>query len=194
MVAVAGLLSFAAPHRSRADQRSLPVLTRCGVLHDAIEWARLIFQARRELPGVTAVASQVLLVDRRLAQAKEALRHGCPRRPGPRPPTTTVTRPGATRTRPPAMATGRRQPPTWIEVSPDTKAAEQAPPAPAPLARCRDGGYRVSPGPCRSGRAGVATEARHDLERRWLRGPGAGCKGSCPGWRWRQIVEPAPAA
>jgi hypothetical protein len=121
MVAVAGLLSFAAPHRSRADQRSLPVLTRCGVLHDAIEWARLIFQARRELPGVTAVASQVLLVDRRLAQAKEALRHGCPRRPGPRPPTTTVTRPGATRTRPPAMATGRRQPPTWIEVSPDTR-------------------------------------------------------------------------
>jgi hypothetical protein len=98
------------------------------------ERARLIFQARRELPRVTAVASQVLLVDRRLAQAKEALRHGCPRRPGPRPPTTTVTRPGATRTRPPAMATGRRQPPTWTGVSPDTKAAEQAPPAPAPLA------------------------------------------------------------
>jgi hypothetical protein len=74
MVAVAGLLSFAAPHRSRADQRSLPVLTGCGVLHDAIERARLIFQARRELPRVTAVASQVLLVDRRLAQAEEALR------------------------------------------------------------------------------------------------------------------------
>src|SRR5215216_5188772 len=142
MVAVAGLLSFAAPHRSRADQRSLPVLTR---LHDAIEWARLIFQARRELPGVTAVARQVLLVDRRLAQAKEALRHGCPRRPGPRPPITTVTRPGATRTRPPAMATGRRQPPTCTGVSPDTKAAEQAPPVPAPLARCRDGGYRGEP-------------------------------------------------
>jgi hypothetical protein len=38
------------------------------------ERARLIFQARRELPRVTAVASQVLLVDRRLAQAEEALR------------------------------------------------------------------------------------------------------------------------
>jgi hypothetical protein len=38
------------------------------------ERARLMFQARRELPRVTAVASQVLLVDRRLAQAEEALR------------------------------------------------------------------------------------------------------------------------
>jgi hypothetical protein len=38
------------------------------------ERARLLFQARRELPRVTAVASQVLLVDRRLAQAEEALR------------------------------------------------------------------------------------------------------------------------
>src|SRR5215217_3009675 len=38
------------------------------------ERARLVFQARRELPRVTAVASQVLLVDRRLAQAEEALR------------------------------------------------------------------------------------------------------------------------
>jgi hypothetical protein len=38
------------------------------------ERARLIFQARRELPRVTAVASQVLLVDRRLAQAEESLR------------------------------------------------------------------------------------------------------------------------
>jgi hypothetical protein len=36
MVAVAGLLSFAAPHRARADQRSLPVLTGWRVLHDAI--------------------------------------------------------------------------------------------------------------------------------------------------------------
>jgi hypothetical protein len=38
------------------------------------ERARLLFQARRELPRVTAVASQVMLVDRRLAQAEEALR------------------------------------------------------------------------------------------------------------------------
>jgi hypothetical protein len=38
------------------------------------ERARLVFQARRELPRVTAVASQVLLVDSRLAQAEEALR------------------------------------------------------------------------------------------------------------------------
>ena len=37
------------------------------------ERARLVFQARRELPRVTAVASQVLLVDCRLAQAEEAL-------------------------------------------------------------------------------------------------------------------------
>jgi hypothetical protein len=38
------------------------------------ERARLVFQARRELPRVTAVASQVMLVDRRLAQAEETLR------------------------------------------------------------------------------------------------------------------------
>jgi hypothetical protein len=38
------------------------------------ERARLAFQARRELPRVTAVASQVMLVDSRLAQAEEALR------------------------------------------------------------------------------------------------------------------------
>jgi hypothetical protein len=38
------------------------------------ERARLIFQARRELPRVTAVASQVMVVDSRLTQAEEALR------------------------------------------------------------------------------------------------------------------------
>jgi hypothetical protein len=38
------------------------------------ERARLVFQARRELPRVTAVASQVMLVDSRLAQAEETLR------------------------------------------------------------------------------------------------------------------------
>jgi hypothetical protein len=38
------------------------------------ERARLVFQARRELPRVTAVASQVMLVDRRLAEAEETLR------------------------------------------------------------------------------------------------------------------------
>jgi hypothetical protein len=38
------------------------------------ERARLVFQARRELPRVTAVASQVMLVDRRLGQAEETLR------------------------------------------------------------------------------------------------------------------------
>jgi hypothetical protein len=38
------------------------------------ERARLVFQARRELPRVTAVASQVMLVDRRLAQAEATLR------------------------------------------------------------------------------------------------------------------------
>jgi hypothetical protein len=41
---------------------------------EAQERARLVFQARRELPRVTAVASQVMLVDRRLADAEEALR------------------------------------------------------------------------------------------------------------------------
>ena len=41
---------------------------------EAQERARLVFQARRELPRVTAVASQVMLVDSRLAKAEEALR------------------------------------------------------------------------------------------------------------------------
>jgi hypothetical protein len=41
---------------------------------EAHERARLVFQARRELPRVTAVASQVMLLDSRLAQAEEALR------------------------------------------------------------------------------------------------------------------------
>jgi hypothetical protein len=41
---------------------------------EAQERARLAFQARRELPRVTAVASQVMLVDSRLAKAEEALR------------------------------------------------------------------------------------------------------------------------
>ena len=40
---------------------------------EAQERARLVFQARRELPRVTAVASQVMLVDSRLAKAEEAL-------------------------------------------------------------------------------------------------------------------------
>jgi hypothetical protein len=37
------------------------------------ERARLVFQARRELPRVTAVASQVMLLDSRLAEAEETL-------------------------------------------------------------------------------------------------------------------------
>ena len=41
---------------------------------EAQERARLVFQARRELPRVTAVASHVMLVDSRLAKAEEALR------------------------------------------------------------------------------------------------------------------------
>jgi hypothetical protein len=41
---------------------------------EAQERARLVFQARRELPRVTAVASQVMVVDSRLAKAEEALR------------------------------------------------------------------------------------------------------------------------
>jgi hypothetical protein len=41
---------------------------------EAHEQARLVFQARRELPRVTAVASQVMLVDSRLAKAEETLR------------------------------------------------------------------------------------------------------------------------
>ena len=40
---------------------------------EAHERARLVFQARRELPRVTAVASQVMLLDSRLAKAEEAL-------------------------------------------------------------------------------------------------------------------------
>jgi hypothetical protein len=39
----------------------------------AQERARLVFHARRELPRVTAVASQVMVVDRRLAEAEELL-------------------------------------------------------------------------------------------------------------------------
>jgi hypothetical protein len=41
---------------------------------EAQERARLVFQARRELPRVTAVASQVMLLDSRLAKAEGALR------------------------------------------------------------------------------------------------------------------------
>jgi hypothetical protein len=41
---------------------------------EAQERARLVFQARRELPRVTAVASQVMLVESRLTRAEEALR------------------------------------------------------------------------------------------------------------------------
>jgi hypothetical protein len=41
---------------------------------EAHERARLVFQARRELPRVTAVASQVMLVESRLAKAEETLR------------------------------------------------------------------------------------------------------------------------
>jgi hypothetical protein len=41
---------------------------------EAQERARLVFQARRELPRVTAVASQIMLVDNRLTQAEEASR------------------------------------------------------------------------------------------------------------------------
>jgi hypothetical protein len=41
---------------------------------EAQERARLVFQARRELPKLTAVASQVMLVDTRLTEAEEVLR------------------------------------------------------------------------------------------------------------------------
>jgi len=41
---------------------------------EAQERARLVFQARRELPRVTAVASQVMLVESRLTRAEEAVR------------------------------------------------------------------------------------------------------------------------
>ena len=41
---------------------------------EAQERARLVFQARRELPRLTAVASQVMVVDSRLAEAEEVLR------------------------------------------------------------------------------------------------------------------------
>jgi hypothetical protein len=44
------------------------------------ERARLVFQARRELPRVTAVASQVLLLDSRLAEAEETLQQAASRR------------------------------------------------------------------------------------------------------------------
>jgi hypothetical protein len=50
--------------------RPLPVQR----LVEGQERARLVFQARRELPRVTAVASQVMLLDSRLAEAEEALR------------------------------------------------------------------------------------------------------------------------
>jgi hypothetical protein len=41
---------------------------------EAQERARLVFHGRRELPRVTAVASQVMMVDGRLAEAEELLR------------------------------------------------------------------------------------------------------------------------
>jgi hypothetical protein len=47
---------------------------------EAQERARLVFQARRELPRVTAVVSQVMLVDSRLAEAEETLRQAVSRR------------------------------------------------------------------------------------------------------------------
>ena len=47
---------------------------------EAQERAHLVFQARRELPRVTAVASQVMLVDSRLAKAEEALRQAVDQR------------------------------------------------------------------------------------------------------------------
>jgi hypothetical protein len=47
---------------------------------EAHERARLAFQARRELPRVTAVTSQVMLIDSRLAEAEEALRQAASQR------------------------------------------------------------------------------------------------------------------
>jgi hypothetical protein len=47
---------------------------------EAQERARLVFHARRELPRVTAVTSQVMLVESRLAEAEEALRQAAGRR------------------------------------------------------------------------------------------------------------------
>jgi hypothetical protein len=44
------------------------------------ERARLVFQARRELPRVTAVASQVMLLDSRLAEAEEQLEQAASQR------------------------------------------------------------------------------------------------------------------
>jgi hypothetical protein len=52
----------------------------------AQERARLVFQARRELPRVTAVASQVILVDSRLAKAEETLRQAVDQRSAARDP------------------------------------------------------------------------------------------------------------
>jgi hypothetical protein len=54
---------------SWSPDRQLPVQSFVA----AQERARLVFHARRELPRVTAVASQVMLVDNRLAQAEELL-------------------------------------------------------------------------------------------------------------------------
>jgi hypothetical protein len=47
---------------------------------EAQERARLVFHARRELPRVTAVTSQVMLVDSRLAEAEETLRQAAGQR------------------------------------------------------------------------------------------------------------------
>jgi hypothetical protein len=47
---------------------------------EAQERAHLAFQARRELPRVTAVTSQVMLLDSRLAEAEEALRQAADHR------------------------------------------------------------------------------------------------------------------
>jgi hypothetical protein len=44
------------------------------------ERARLVFQARRELPRVTAVASQVMLLDSRLAEAEATLQQAASHR------------------------------------------------------------------------------------------------------------------
>jgi hypothetical protein len=49
-------------------------------LVEGLERARLVIQARRELPRVTAVASQVMMLDGRLAEAEETLQQAASHR------------------------------------------------------------------------------------------------------------------
>ena len=101
---------------------------------EAQERARLAFHARRELPRVTAVTSQVMLVDSRLAEAEETLRRAV----GQRSAAAAVARraqdqPGATARqamaderpapRPPAEARRSEQPGRPLTLDPWSEAA-----------------------------------------------------------------------